>query len=138
MFNNKKTPIHTPVLLQEVLEHLNIHENMNYLDGTIGYGGHFSEIYNQANKKGNFYGFDQDLYAYEYCLKRFQKDKNIFIFHDNFKNFQKYLDKDLKFDAILLDLGISSLQIDQAGRGFSYLQDAKLDMRMNQEQKLNA
>ena len=138
MLNNKNKVIHIPVLLQEVLDHLNIHKDMNYLDGTIGYGGHFNAIYEKANQTANFYGFDQDKVAYEYCLKRFKNKDNVFIFHDNFKNFKKYLSPELKFDAILLDIGISSLQIDIPERGFSYLYDAKLDMRMNQEQKLTA
>ncbi len=133
---NKK--IHEPVLLNEVLNNLNIFENMNYLDGTIGYAGHFTKILEKTKYKGNFYGFDQDLTAYNYCLNLFKDHTNVYLFHSNFKDINKCIDENIKFDAILLDLGVSSLQFDEPNRGFSYHCDARLDMRMNQEQFLDA
>lgn len=129
--------IHIPVLWKEIIDNVNVFPNITYLDGTIGYGGHFKVIFEKANKMGNFYGFDQDIVAYNYCLKEFDKYNNVHLFHANFAKFKQFL-PDKKFDLILLDLGVSSLQFDDAKRGFSYNYNARLDMRMNQEQKLDA
>lgn len=137
MKNTNDIKPHTPVLLNEIISNLNIKENIDYFDGTVGYGGHLEAIYIKANRKGNFYCFDQDKVAYNYCLNKFNSYNNIFLFHDNFSNYKKQLDSK-KFDLILLDLGVSSLQLDDASRGFSYNYDSKLDMRMNQDQNLDA
>ena len=138
MMNQDETGVyHLPVLLNEVINNLNVHANMDYFDGTIGFAGHFQAIYQHANKQGNFFGFDQDLFAYDYCTKLFKDDKNVHLYHANYVNINDYLPTQ-QFDAILLDLGVSSYELDEQNRGFSYLKEAKLDMRMNQEQELDA
>ena len=136
--SEKATSIyHLSVLLEEVISILQVHPMMDYFDGTIGFAGHFQAIYQKANKMGNFYGFDQDLFAYNYCLNLFKGDHNVHLYHANYGAIDQYLPTQ-KFDAILLDLGVSSYELDEQDRGFSYLKDAKLDMRMNQEQDLDA
>lgn len=135
---NEEKVIHIPVLLKETIETLNIFPGMNYLDCTIGYGGHFSAVLKKAQDKGMFYGFDQDITAFNYCKNRFKDFNNVFLFHTNFASIKQEIGKEIYFDSILMDLGISSLQIEEQNRGFSYHLDAKLDMRMNQNQKLDA
>lgn len=137
MSANETSKYHISVLLTEVLSILQVHPTMDYFDGTIGFAGHFKAIYEKANKKGNFFGCDQDLFAYDYCCKLFKDDANVHLFHANYVNIDEYLPTQ-KFDAILLDLGVSSYELDEQDRGFSYLKDAKLDMRMNQDQELDA
>lgn len=131
---------HYSVLLNETLENLNIKEDGLYVDATMGYAGHSKEIL-KIIKRGFLFAFDQDKEAIDYSdgvLK--QIGDNYKIFHTNFVNLKKTLAKENIFqvDGILFDLGFSSPQIDDSTRGFSFMNDAKLDMRMNQEQKLNA
>ena len=131
---------HYSVLLNETLENLNIKEDGLYVDATMGYAGHSKEIL-KIIKRGFLFAFDQDKEAIDYSdgfLK--QIGDNYKIFHTNFANLKKTLAKENIFqvDGILFDLGFSSPQIDDSARGFSFMNDAKLDMRMNQEQKLNA
>lgn len=130
--------IHQPVLIDEVLNNLRIYAGMSYLDCTVGFGGHFLAIYEKANKTGKFYGFDQDEMALNYCKNKFKTYPNIFLFNDNFSQIKEVIGNDIKFDSILIDLGVSSFQLDEQERGFSYHLNARLDMRMNQKQKLNA
>lgn len=124
---------HKSVLLDECIENLNIKEDGIYVDATLGYAGHSSEILKRI-PKGHLYGFDQDDFA---ILKSDEKLKvissNYTIIRSNFANMKEELAKlgvD-KVDGILFDLGVSSVQIDQAERGFSFHQDARLDMRMD-------
>lgn len=131
---------HISVLLNESVEGLNIKSDGIYVDMTLGYGGHSSEILKRL-KTGKLIAFDQDGEAIEYSEKRLSQISNNYkIVHSNFANLKEELVKlgiD-KVDGILFDLGISSAQIDEKERGFSYMQDAKLDMRMNQDQKKTA
>lgn len=126
--------MHYSVMLKECIENLKISKEKVYVDATMGYAGHTKEILKNL-EFGVFYGFDQDKEAIDYC-KNFLKDKysNIEInyCHDNFKNLEKYVDK---CDGILIDLGFSSPQIDNKERGFSFMQDGKIDMRMSQSGK---
>ena len=131
---------HTPILLNECIEALNIKPNGIYVDGTLGGAGHSSEIVKHL-KNGRLIGIDKDIEAINASKIRLEKylNKTTFV-HNDFKNFSSIL-KELdiqKVDGILLDLGISSYQIDNAERGFSYMLDAPLDMRMNVEQTLSA
>ncbi len=132
--------MHKSVLLEEVIENLNIHEDGIYVDCTLGYGGHSSEILKRI-KTGYLYGFDQDDQAIEFSSKRLSAISDCFqIIHANFKDLKKCMDEIgvSKVDGILLDLGFSSPQIDDAERGFSFMKDAHLDMRMDRRQKMSA
>ena len=124
---------HKSVLLDECLKNLNIKEGGIYVDATLGYAGHSSEILKRI-PRGHLYGFDQDDFAIEKSEEKLSKiADNYTIIRSNFANMKEELAKlgvD-KVDGILFDLGVSSVQIDQADRGFSFHQDAKLDMRMD-------
>lgn len=132
--------MHYSVLLSESIDGLNIQENGIYVDGTLGYGGHSEEILKKL-KNGHLYAFDNDIDAIEYSKKRLSKyeDKVTFI-HSNFENLKEKLSEYQvsNIDGLVLDLGFSSPQIDDPSRGFSFQKDARLDMRMNKEQKLSA
>lgn len=132
---------HVPVLLNEVINHLDIKQGGAYVDGTIGGGGHSAEIIKLIQPDGILIGIDQDISAINAASQKLEKYKdNIIIVNDNFKNIKtivqgKGLDK---VDGILLDLGVSSHQLDEEERGFSYMKDAKLDMRMDRNNPLTA
>ena len=131
---------HKSVLLDECLENLNIKEDGIYVDATLGYAGHSSEILKRI-PKGHLYGFDQDDFAIEKSNDRLSKiADNYTIIRSNFANMKEELSKlgISKVDGILFDLGVSSVQIDQADRGFSFHQDAKLDMRMDTKSNFSA
>ncbi|MCE6090740.1 16S rRNA (cytosine(1402)-N(4))-methyltransferase RsmH [Mycoplasmopsis agalactiae] len=131
---------HIPILLNEAIESLNIKSDGIYLDLTVGMGGHSSEILKRL-KNGLLVGFDKDLFAIEESRKRLSKiGSNFQLIHSDFNNVADELAK-LNInavDGILVDLGISSPQVDNAERGFSYSKDARLDMRMNTNQALDA
>ena len=131
---------HISVLLEECIDGLNIKEDGIYIDGTMGGAGHSKEIVKRLTT-GKLIGIDQDLNAINKA-KEVLKDHmdKVIMVHDNFKNIENILTEleiD-KVDGILLDLGVSSHQLDEGERGFSYKKEAALDMRMNREQKLNA
>ena len=131
---------HYSVLLSESIEGLNIKEDGIYIDATLGYGGHSSEILKKI-PKGHLYSFDQDKEAIEFSNNRLSKIGNNFtIIHSNFVNMVEELEKlnINKVDGILFDLGLSSPQIDEKERGFSFMSDSPLDMRMNREDKTTA
>ncbi|CBH40633.1 16S rRNA (cytosine(1402)-N(4))-methyltransferase RsmH [Mycoplasmopsis agalactiae] len=131
---------HIPILLNEAIESLNIKSNGIYLDLTVGMGGHSSEILKRL-KNGLLVGFDKDLFAIEESRKRLSKiGSNFQLIHSDFNNVADELAKlnISAVDGILVDLGISSPQVDNAERGFSYSKDARLDMRMNTNQALDA
>ncbi len=128
--------MHKSVLLEEVLAQLNLNENSTIIDCTLGYGGHSSEILKRI-KKGFLFAFDQDLEAINYSNERLSKiGSNFKIIKSNFINIKKYIQEPV--DGILYDLGVSSPQLDVKERGFSFHNDAELDMRMDKEQKLSA
>lgn len=129
--------MHISVLLNESIESLNIKGNGKYIDATLGYAGHSSEILRRLEKEGFLFAFDQDEEAVKFSTEKLNKiNSNFKIFHTNFKNMKKYIDE--KVDGILFDLGVSSPQLDETERGFSYHNDAPLDMRMDKRQKLTA
>jgi 16S rRNA (cytosine1402-N4)-methyltransferase len=127
---------HTPVMLAECIEGLNIKPNGTYVDVTFGGGGHSREIMKHLGDGGQLLAFDQDADAQQNMI-----DDDRFTFIDqNFrylKNFTRLHDA-IPVDGILADLGVSSYQFDQAERGFSIRFDAELDMRMNQASDLSA
>ncbi|MBQ3047841.1 MAG: 16S rRNA (cytosine(1402)-N(4))-methyltransferase RsmH [Clostridia bacterium] len=132
---------HIPIMLKECIDGLNIKPDGVYIDATLGGAGHSSAIANLLNKNGTLIGIDKDLDAIEVAMQRLSKFscKKIIV-HSDFKNLKQILiDNNIsKVDGILADLGVSSYQIDEVERGFSYSKDAKLDMRMNKTQKLTA
>ena len=125
---------HIPVMLDEVIEGLRIQEDGSYLDCTLGGGGHSSEILKRL-KSGRLYGVDKDSEALSFAKKRLG-DKPIYI-HSDFKEAIATWEGE-KLNGILMDLGISSYQVDTPERGFSYRYDAPLDMRMDREARLTA
>lgn len=132
---------HVPILLTESIDILNPKPGGVYVDATLGGGGHFENILKHAEYKGTFIGIDQDEDAILAAKANFSKlNCDIRLVHDNFCNLKKIL-RENKIDAIdgiIFDLGVSSHQLDEDTRGFSYNKDAPLDMRMNQEQELSA
>lgn len=130
---------HETVLLNESIEYLNIKPNGIYVDGTLGGGGH-SELILKKLEQGHLFAFDQDEYAIKKASKRLENYSNKTIIYSNFSNIKEELLKRniKKVDGILLDLGMSSFQIDDESRGFTYLKDTNLDMRMNSNQTLTA
>lgn len=131
--------MHESVLLTESIEYLNLNNSSIIVDCTLGYGGHSSHILKQI-PNGFLYAFDQDKEAISYADKRLKAiGNNYCIINTNFVNIKTEITKRIdKVDGILFDLGVSSPQLDEADRGFSFHKDAKLDMRMNQSQKLTA
>lgn len=132
---------HTSVLLNETIDALQIKPGGVYLDGTLGGGGHAYEVCKKLNEDGRLFGIDQDADAIEAAGKKLEEfgDK-VTIIRNNFVNAKEALKAygvD-KVDGILLDLGVSSYQLDNAQRGFSYKYDTPLDMRMDQRQQLTA
>ncbi|AAK80090.1 16S rRNA (cytosine1402-N4)-methyltransferase [Clostridium acetobutylicum] len=131
---------HVPVLLEETIENLNIKEDGIYVDCTLGGAGHSSEILKRLSSKGRLIGIDQDKDALKAASERLKEYKNLTFVHDNFSNIKNILEelKIDKVDGILADLGVSSYQLDEPERGFSYMNDAPLDMRMNRDSEFSA
>lgn len=131
---------HKPVMLKECIEQLNIRANNIYVDGTLGGAGHSTEIAKRLSPKGVLIGIDRDEDALEAAKKRLQEYNNIKYVHgnhDDIKDILKNINIE-KVDGILLDLGVSSYQLDERNRGFSYIGNAALDMRMDKTQELSA
>ena len=131
---------HIPVLLNETIEGLNINQDGVYADLTLGRGGHSKEILKRL-KNGRLIAFDKDETAIEESKKNLEPFSSKFTgIHDDFRNFRSHLDelKIEKIDGIMADLGVSSPQFDDAERGFSYKENARLDMRMDKRQKFSA
>ena len=132
--------LHKSVLLNESIQGLNIKNNGIYVDTTLGYGGHSSNIL-KLIPNGFLYAFDQDSYAVNFSKEKLSKVGNNFkIIKSNFVNMKNELHNVNvdKVDGILFDLGVSSVQLDQAERGFSFHKDAKLDMRMDTDVDFSA
>lgn len=132
--------MHQAVLLEEVIDGLQIKANGIYVDATFGRGGHSSAILQHLDQ-GKLYVFDQDEQAIKTAHKLQQiYPNNLIVIQANFENLEHYLEKHhvSEVDGILFDLGVSSPQFDEADRGFSYRYDNRLDMRMNQQQDLDA
>ena len=132
---------HTSVLLQETIENLDIKPEGIYVDGTLGGGGHASQVAASLQGTGRLIGIDQDADAIEAAGKRLESFKErVTLIRDNYCNMREVL-KQIgidKVDGIILDLGVSSFQLDNVERGFSYKYDTALDMRMDTRQSLSA
>ena len=132
---------HTPVLYYETLDNLVINPDGIYIDCTLGGGSHSEGILERLSDKGLLISIDQDTNAIEYSKKRLEKFGSKWkVFKGNFENIDTiaYMVGVDKVDGILMDIGVSSKQLDDPDRGFSYRYDVKLDMRMNTEQKISA
>lgn len=133
--------IHQSVLLNESINGLAIKSDGIYFDGTFGRGGHSQEIMNFLGAEGRLYAIDKDLEAIAHATERFAQDKRFHIFHGSFAQIAEFAAQAQvlgKVDGILLDLGVSSPQLDNPERGFSFMQDGPLDMRMDLSQPLSA
>ena len=130
---------HKSVLLNEAIEYLNIKEDGIYVDATLGFAGHSSKILKKA-KNGFLIAFDKDVSAIEYSRSKLSTiGDNFKIFNKGFINIkEKVLEETTKVDGILFDIGVSSVEIDESSRGFSYMQNGPLDMRMDQNSNLTA
>lgn len=131
---------HKPVMLNECIEGLNIKPEGIYIDGTLGGAGHSKEILKKLSDKGLLIGIDRDQEALNAAKENLKEFTNVKYIHDNHDNIKEILE-DLgieKVDGILLDLGVSSYQLDERNRGFSYLGENELDMRMDKTQELTA
>ncbi len=139
--NTKTTFTHRPVLLDECVEALNIRPDGVYLDATFGRGGHAAAILARLGPEGRLLATDKDPQAIEVAHERFGDDARFHIFHGSFAEMGEFVasvDLAGKVDGVLLDLGVSSPQLDDAERGFSFMRDGPLDMRMDTTQGMSA
>jgi len=133
--------LHHSVLMVEVLDQLAIRPDGIYVDATFGRGGHAAAILNQLGPEGRLLAIDKDPDAVAYAKQHFGHDKRFFIQHGSFATLEQFLvNQNLlgKVDGLLFDLGVSSPQLDEAERGFSFLRSGKLDMRMDFSQGMDA
>ena len=128
---------HEPVLLSEVLDCLRPARGQTFADGTLGGGGHSEAILNRMGE-GTLYGIDRDEAAIQAASERLKDYPGFHPLHGNFHDIKELLPKDVRLDGGLLDLGVSSYQLDHAERGFSYHEDAPLDMRMDRSRGMTA
>ena len=126
---------HAPVMINESIDSLMLNKSGAYLDCTFGLGGHSKEILKRLNSDGTLISIDQDQTVIEYA-KKIQDSRFKFQYSKFSEIGELFLNK--KFDGILFDLGVSSLQLDDATRGFSFQKNGKLDMRMDQTNKVSA
>ncbi len=132
--------VHEPVLLAEVLQWMNVRENGVYADGTLGGGGHSGAMLEASGGTATLYGIDRDENAIAAATARLEQYPGFHAIHGNFHDAKALLSQAgaPPLDGVLLDLGVSSPQLDQAERGFSYHEDAPLDMRMDRSQGMTA
>ncbi len=132
--------IHKPVLLEDTIKGLNIRKNGIYVDGTLGGAGHSRKILEALDGTGKLIGIDRDLEALEAAKKNLKEFTNVQYIHGNHDKIKQIFEENSleKVDGILLDLGVSSYQLDEKTRGFSYLGNNELDMRMDKTQELTA
>ena len=131
---------HVSVLLEECIECLNVKKGGIYVDGTLGGGGHSSYVLKLLDNTGRLIGIDRDSDALTHTKEKLKAYTNVTYVKDKHENIKQILE-DLEVpgaDGILLDLGVSSYQLDEASRGFSYMHDAALDMRMNRDDEFTA
>ena len=137
----EKLNAHVPVMSTETIKYLNLKSDGIYIDGTIGAGGHANQILSMLSPKGRLIGIDRDEEALKICEKRFSSFKNLVSLHHNsYDNIKKILDElgIQKVDGMLLDLGLSSLQLNSESRGFSFKKNGRIDMRFDKNQDTTA
>jgi 16S rRNA (cytosine1402-N4)-methyltransferase len=133
--------LHRPVLLDEVLDALQIKQDGLYVDGTFGRGGHAAAILERLQGQGRLLAFDKDPEALTYAANRFPNESRLIMRRGSFRNLGSVVAElgwQGKVDGVLLDLGVSSPQLDDAARGFSFLNEGSLDMRMNPQEGVSA
>ncbi len=133
--------LHRPVLFEQVLDALRIKPDGLYIDGTFGRGGHAAAVLERLGAHGQLLAFDKDPDALEFAADHFRGESRLDLRHGSFGNLETVVSElgwKGKVDGILLDLGVSSPQLDDAGRGFSFLKDGPLDMRMNPHSGISA
>ncbi len=131
---NSQQDKHRPVLLNEAVEALAVKSNGFYLDGTFGRGGHSAEILTRLDDGGKLLAMDQDPQAIKIAQQKFANDSRFEIVKENFENIEAVVESrgmTQQVDGVLLDIGVSSPQLDDASRGFSFIRSGPLDMRMN-------
>jgi len=130
---------HIPVLMDATLEKLDIQADDIVVDCTIGFGGHSSKILEKLGPNGQLIGIDRDTHAISFCNELFKDDPRVQLVHDSFSNLSNICkNRKIAPTKILADFGYSSYQLDSAKRGFSFMEDEPLDMRMNPESSLTA
>ena len=131
---------HKPIMLNEILSGLNISPDGIYIDCTIGGAGHSKEIVKKLSKKGKLIGIDKDQDALDVCKQRLKDYPNVTLVKSDFKDIKNVLENlnIQNIDGVLIDLGVSSYQLDNPDRGFSFRFDSKLDMRMDKSQQFSA
>ena len=132
---------HQPVLMNQALEGLDLHQSGCYIDGTYGRGGHSAEILTRLGEQGSLLALDKDPTAVEHAKRKLDADPRFCIRQGGFENLQEHIEPWLQgrmLSGILLDLGVSSPQLQDPKRGFSFLKDGPLDMRMNPESGITA
>ena len=137
----EKLNAHVPVMSTETIKYLNPKSDGIYIDGTIGAGGHANQILSMLSPKGRLIGIDRDGEALKICEKRFSSFKNLVsLHHTSYDNIKKILDElgIQKVDGMLLDLGLSSLQLNSESRGFSFKKNGRIDMRFDKNQNTTA
>lgn len=137
----KTQKLHDSVLLQEAVDALDLGDDSIIIDGTFGRGGHSRIVLEQLSSKGRLIGFDKDPQAVAYAKEHFADDQRFEMVYDSFANIQPVMEQKLlsgKVTGVMLDLGVSSPQLDQAERGFSFMKDGPLDMRMDPEKGQSA
>ena len=137
----EKLNAHVPVMSTETIKYLNPKSDGIYIDGTIGAGGHANQILSMLSPKGRLIGIDRDEEALKICKKRFSSFKNLVsLHHTSYDNIKKILDElgIQKVDGMLLDLGLSSLQLNSESRGFSFKKNGRIDMRFDKNQDTTA
>ena len=129
----EKTQTHIPVMTGEALKYLNLNPDGIYIDGTIGGGGHAKMILSMLSSKGKLIGIDRDPEALALCRERFNSTDQISLHHNSYHNIEKIMEElgIQKVNGILLDLGLSSLQLNSKRRGFSFKNDGRIDMRFD-------
>lgn len=133
--------LHRPVLLDEVLDALQIKQDGWYVDGTFGRGGHAAAMLARLQAQGKLLAFDKDPEALSYAADRFPNESRLTVRHGSFRNLESVVSElgwQGQVDGVLLDLGVSSPQLDDAARGFSFLNEGPLDMRMNPQAGVSA
>jgi 16S rRNA (cytosine1402-N4)-methyltransferase len=132
--------LHLPVLLNEVISYLAVNPAGTYVDGTVGGGGHLQSLLQVLNPEAKVLALDKDLDTLAATSQSFQHEPRVVFEHEDFRHLDKVLANYnlTKVDGILLDLGVSSFQLDREDRGFSFHDDARLDMRMDRHNQLSA